>query len=174
MPNRVNRSLKQEYGEFFKGVTSVVAIGYPGMNVQQTDQLRAAMRKSGFDMVFVRNNIAVKTSDTLNLGSLEEILVNQSAVCKGTDIVSVARFLVDFQKKEEKILLHGALVDGAIVKGEAAVKRLAKTPTLVELKSIISGQILSAGSRLSGALLAMGGKVASQIQKKAEPKEETA
>ena len=174
MPNFVNRTLKKDYEKFFDDISSVIAIGYPGMDVQETNELRAALKKAGFKMKFLRNRVAAKSFESKGFGNAETILNRQTAFCVGADIVAVARFLVDFQKKHEKVLLHGALVDGVSIIGEESVKRLSKTPTKEELKSIISGQTISLGSRLSGALLAMGGKVASQIKQKAEPKDESA
>ena len=174
MPNKITNTLMQQYTKFFKKTPSVIAVGYPGQSVKETNEMRAALEKSGFDMMFARNNIVNIAFKDLGHGDVSGILDKQTAFCVGEDIVALARFLVDFQKKHDKVLLHGALVDGKAIVGESAVKSLAKTPTKVELRSIISGQILSVGARLSGALIAMGGKVASQIKQKAEPKEDVA
>jgi large subunit ribosomal protein L10 len=172
MPNRINRILMDYYKTFFKDSPSVVSIGYPGQTVHETNALRTALEKAGFDILFVRNNLVSIAFKELGHGQVDKILDTQTALCIGGDIVSLARFLVDFQKKHEKVVLRGALVDGAAIVGESAVKGLAKTPTKEELKSIISGQILSVGARLSGSIISIGGKLASQIEKKS--KEEAA
>ena len=48
------------------------------------------------------------------------------------------------------------------------VKAVSKWPTRTEQLSILSGQILSVGSKLSSQLISAGSKLASQIKKKSE------
>jgi large subunit ribosomal protein L10 len=84
--------------------------------------------------------------------------------------VSVARFLVDFKKERAELLLHGALLEKEALDSKQVVE-LSKSPTKEELKSIISGQILSMGGKLSAQLLGAGGLVASQIKKIADKEE---
>ena len=51
------------------------------------------------------------------------------------------------------------------------MKAVSKWPSRQEQLSILVGQILSPGAKLSGQLLGAGGKLASQIKKKSEGEE---
>ena len=169
MPNRINELTVEQYQRIFADAKAVVAIGYPGMTVIDTNSLRNRLAEKGCRIKFVRNRLARIAFQTLGYGPLEKVLDRQSALVWGGDIVQVARFLVDFQKGHPQVLLHGAMVDGETVVGGDAVKSLAKSPTRDELKSIISGQALSPAGRLSAAFLGAGGRLAAQIKKIAEP-----
>lgn len=172
MPNRINTLLVEQYKKVFANAKSSVAIGYPGLSVLETNELRTEMAAKKFKIKFVRNRLARIAFKELGHGPVEKILSQQSALCWSEDVVSLARYLVDFQKKHPQVQLRGALVDGQTVIGAEAVKSLSKSPTKEELKSIISGQVLAPAGKLSAAFTGMAGKLASQIKKIAEPEGE--
>ncbi len=164
MPNKVNVLQVEQYKQAFKDVDFVISVGYPKMNVHSIDELRGKLEAAGGTMLFVRNRLANIAMKELGHGEVKAICKEQTAFVWGEDPVSIARFLVDFQKEHREVLLHGAMVEKQILNSEQ-VLALSKSPTKEELKSIISGQIVSMGGKLSAQLLAGGGLVASQIEK---------
>jgi large subunit ribosomal protein L10 len=124
-------------------------------------------------MLFVRNRLANIAMKELGHGEVKNICKEQTAFVWGEDPVSVARFLVDFKKEHAEVLLHGALLEQAILDDKQVVE-LSKSPTKEELKSIISGQILAMGGKLSAQMLAGGGLLASQVEKIAKGSDEAA
>ena len=167
MPNLVNKLQVEAYKKTFRNVEFVISVGYPNMNVQGMDELRGKLAAIGGRMLFVRNRLADIAMKELGHGGIMDICKEQTAFVWGEDPVSVARFLVGFRKEHAELLLHGALVEKSLL-DSAQVAELSKSPTREELKSIISGQILSVGARISAQLLSGGAKLASQIRKKAE------
>lgn len=167
MPNRVNELQVKQYKEVLKDASFVIAVGYPKMDVKGMDALRGKLAKANAKMLFVRNRLAAIACRDLGLGEVKSICVGQTAFVWGEDPVSVARFLVDFKKERAELLLHGALLEKETLDSKQVIE-LSKSPTKEELKSIISGQILSMGGKLSAQLLGAGGLVASQIKKIAD------
>ncbi len=67
-------------------------------------------------------NIAMRD---LGHGEVKEICKEQTAFVWGEDPVSVARFLVDFKKEHAELLLHGALLEKAILNDKQVVEECA-------------------------------------------------
>ncbi len=170
MPNRINVLQVEEYKKAFKDAPFVVAVGYPKLKVAGIDELRGKLDAFGGKMLFVRNRLANIAMKELGHGEVKGICKEQTAFIWGDDPVSTARFVVDFKKEHPEILLHGGLLEKALL-NEKQVIDLSKSPTKEELKSIISGQILAMGGKLSAQLLSGGGLVASQIEKIAKKDE---
>ena len=173
MPNKVNLLQVEQYKRVLKDIGFVIAVGYPKLNVAGIDELRSKLDAMGCKMLFVRNRLVNIAMKELGHGEVKEICKEQTAFVWGEDPVSTARFLVDFKKEHGELLLHGALLENATL-DTAQVVELSKSPTKEELKSIISGQLLAMGGKLSAQMLAGGGLVASQIEKIAEKEEDAA
>ncbi len=167
MPNKINVLQVEQYKKRLKDAGFVIAVGYPKLNVAGIDELRGKLEEKGAKMLFVRNRLVNIAMKELGHGEVKAICKEQTAFVWGEDPVSVARFLTEFKKEHPELLLHGALLEKAILDDKQVVD-LSKSPTKEELKSIISGQILAMGGKLSAQLLAGGGAVASQIKKIAE------
>ena len=173
MPNRINILQVEQYKKLLKDVGFVIAVGYPKLNVAGIDELRGKLEAMGASMLFVRNRLVAIAMKELGHGDVKDICKEQTAFVWGEDPVSTARFLVDFRKEHAELQLHGALLEKAILDDKQVVE-LSKSPTKEELKSIISGQILAMGGKLSAQMLSGGGLVASQIEKIAKGDEEAA
>ncbi len=173
MPNRINILQVEQYKKLLKDVGFVIAVGYPKLNVAGIDELRGKLEAMGASMLFVRNRLVNIAMKELGHGEVKDICKEQTAFVWGEDPVSTARFLVDFRKEHAELQLHGALLEKAILDDKQVVE-LSKSPTKEELKSIISGQILAMGGKLSAQMLSGGGLVASQIEKIAKGDEEAA
>lgn len=163
MPNRINLLLVKEYKERFSNGANIVSIGYEGLNVENTNLLRAQLEEREVGLLFVKNrivNIAFKEMDRPNISP---ICNGQTAFAFGEDPVAIARFLVDFRKEHNELKLHGAYVEGTVI-DEAGVVDLSKSPTKEELKGQISGLALSPGARIGGALKGPAGIIAGQVK----------
>jgi len=167
MPNKINVLQVEQYKKLLKDASFVIAVGYPKLNVQGIDELRGKLEGNGCKMLFVRNRLVNIAMKELGHGEVKDICKEQTAFVWGEDPVSTARFLTEFKKEHAELLLHGALLEKAVLDSKAVVE-LSKSPTKEELKSIISGQILAMGGKLSAQLLSGGGAIASQIEKIAE------
>lgn len=173
MPNRVNELQVMQYKKVFADVTSVISIGYQKLTVKKTDVFRDSLTKKGLKILFVRNRLANIAFKELGLGEVMAICKEQTAFVWGEDPVSTARFLVDSLKEIPELVIHGGLVEKTILDKNRVIE-LSKSPTREELKSIISGQALSMGARVSAQVLAPARIVAGQIKKIADKEDEAA
>ena len=173
MPNKVNVLQVEQYKKALKDAGFVIAIGYPKLTVAGIDEMRGKLEAMGCKMLFVRNRLVNIAMKELGHGEVIGICKEQTAFVWGEDPVSTARFLVDFRKEHAELKLHGALLEKSLLDDKQVIE-LSKSPTKEELKSIISGQALAMGGKLSAQLLSGGGMVASQVKKIAEKEEDAA
>jgi ribosomal protein L10 len=92
------------------------------------------------------------------------------ALCLGSsDIVSLGKELEKLTKDKslQGFEIKGAVLDGEALGAEQAVE-VSKWPTREEQISLLLGQIVGIGAKLSGQFIAIGGALASQIVKLAE------
>lgn len=173
MPNRVNQLLVRDYKKRFDGVMNFVSVGYEGMNYADQGTMRNQIAAAGFDFFFVKNRLADLALRELGRPSVRGICSGQTAFAYGEDPVAIARFFVEFRKKNEALKIHGAVVEDTIL-DENAVVALSKSPSKEELKGQIAGQALSPGSKLAGALMGPARTIAGQLKARIEELEESA
>jgi large subunit ribosomal protein L10 len=141
------------------------------LDAVSTNKLRLALRKKQIEALSVKNALAKKALASIGVTSLDAILEGPTTLVWGSeDIVSLSKEIAKWAKDLDKLEIKGGTVEGAPLTA-AQVEQLSKSPSREELLSLISGQILSPGARLSAALLGAGGKLASQIKKIAEKEE---
>jgi len=175
MPSRINELLLAQYKKAFRGAGGIVSIGYEKMGVAVTHELRGKLAAQGYRLLFVKNRIARLALKELGAGGDTGLLTDRQSAFAwgGDDPVSLARLLVDFQKRHPELVLHGAWVDGVAV-GAAGAKDLSESPTRPELQSRLSGQIMEPGRAVASAIGAPAALLAAQIKTLVENREKEA
>ncbi len=152
----------------------VLVVNTSLLDAVSDNKLRLALRKKEIHTLSVKNALAKKALAAVGVTSLDPILKGPTTlIWGGEDIVALSKEIAQWAKSLEKLEIKGGTVEGSTLSA-ADVDSLSKSPSRTELLSIISGQILSPGAKLSAALLGMGGKLASQIEKIAEKEEAAA
>jgi large subunit ribosomal protein L10 len=163
----VTRDIKRELG----GVQDAVLVSYVGMDANTTNELRGELEKKNIRMLLVKNSLARRAAAGTGLAPAFEGAKGQVAVCWGsTDFVSLVKEIVKLDKDETKYSKFkgvGGVLDGERLDAEA-LKAVSKWPSREEQISMLVGQILGPGAKLSAALLGPGAALASQIKKKGE------
>jgi len=133
---------------------------------------RLELHKKEIKALSVKNSLAKVALESLGVSGAEDILSGSSTLLwGGEDIVALSKEITKWADEIEELEIKGATVEGASL-DPAGVKKLSKSPGRLELLSIISGQLLSPAANLSGALIGLGGQLASQIEQIAEKGEE--
>ena len=146
----------------------MLVINASRLDAVSTNKFRLALRKKQIQALSVKNALAKKALSAVGVTALDAFLEGPTTlVWGGEDIVALSKEIARWAKQLDKLEIKGGTVEGASLTA-AQVDQLSKTPSREELLSLISGQILGPGARLSAALLGAGGKLASQIQKIAE------
>ena len=153
------------------GVSDAVLVSCVGMDANTTNELRGQLDKKNIKMMVVKNSLARRAAEGTSLAPAFEGLRGQIGVCWGsTDFVSLVKEVVSLDKdvtKYKAFIAAGGVMDGERLDADG-LKAVSKWPSREEQISMLVGQILGPGSRISGALLGPGRTLNSQIKSKGE------
>jgi len=145
--------------------TNIYMTDVSGLNASETSKLRRACFKANIKLSVVKNTLlskAMESSDK-DFGSLNEVLVGNTALMYSEVGNSPAKLIKQFRKKSERPLLKGASIEDSVYVGDDQVEFLANIKSREELigevitilqspaKNVISA-LQSSGSTLSGVL----------------------
>ncbi len=145
--------------------TNIYMTDVSGLNASETSKLRRACFKANIKLSVVKNTLlskAIESSDK-DFGSLNEVLVGNTALMYSEVGNSPAKLIKQFRKKSERPLLKGASIEDSVYVGDDQVEFLANIKSREELigevitilqspaKNVISA-LQSSGSTISGVL----------------------
>ena len=145
--------------------TNIYMTDVSGLNASETSKLRRACFKANIKLSVVKNTLlskAMESSDK-DFGSLNEVLVGNTALMYSAVGNSPAKLIKQFRKKSERPLLKGASIEDSVYVGDDQVEFLANIKSREELigevitilqspaKNVISA-LQSSGSTISGVL----------------------
>jgi ribosomal protein L10 len=152
------------------GVTDAILVNVIGLNAQKTYSLRKRLREKNISLLVVKNSLAQRaTEGTALRPAFEGAEGTLAIVWGGSDVVSLAKEVTKLaaEKDLEGFQARGGVMDGERLTPEA-VKQISTWPSREEQLSMLVGQILGPGRKLSAALLGPGRALASQVKKKSE------
>jgi large subunit ribosomal protein L10 len=176
MSKYVKNLVSEDIKKRLHNVSDALLVNMIGMNSSSTYSLRKELRSKKINILVVKNSLAARATDGTPLAKLMDGVGGSAAICwGGEDIVSLAKSITAILKSEKFPAFEprGGVMDGEQISADQ-VAEVAKWPSRTEQLSLLLGQILSAGSRLNGQLIAVGGALASQISEKAKGGEESA
>jgi large subunit ribosomal protein L10 len=153
-----------------EGVDDALLVDMIGLKNDKNVALRQRLRKKNIHLLVVKNSLAARATEGTKLApAFESATGTMALIWGGEDIISLAKEVISIaeDKNFEPFTAKGGVMDGQRLAAEQ-VKAVSKWPTRTEQLSILSGQILSVGSKLSSQLISAGSKLASQIKKKSE------
>ena len=151
--------------------TNIYMTDVSGLNASETSKLRRACFKANIKLSVVKNTLlskAMESSDK-DFGSLNEVLVGNTALMYSEVGNSPAKLIKQFRKKSDKPVLKGASIEDSVYFGDDQVEFLANIKSKEELigevitilqspaKNVISA-LQSSGSILSGVLKTLSEK----------------
>lgn len=176
MSKYVKNLISTEIKNRLEDVTDAIIVNVIGMDSSSTFKIRKLLREKNLNMLVVKRSLALRAADDTSLSQLFDTKCGSVAVVwGGEDFVSLAKELAAIIKSGEfkKFELKGGVMDGEALSPEKVLE-VSKWPNRQEQISMLVGQILSPGSKLSGQLLGAGSKLAGQIKKLVEQKEDEA
>lgn len=160
MSKQVKDMIVREYQRRFDGVGEAVLVEIRGMSNLENTSFRQGLRKDGVRVTVIRNNLAKRALGGTALEAIIPGLTGPSALVYGrASVVSIARKLVEDAKKNEKLGLKGACIDGEWFAGKAGVERLSSFPTKEESQARVVTLLLSPARNVVGAAKAPGANV---------------
>ncbi|MDA1105025.1 MAG: 50S ribosomal protein L10 [Planctomycetota bacterium] len=160
MSKQVKDMIVREYQRRFDGIGEAVLVEIRGMSSTEDSAFRTRLRKHGVRVTVIRNNLAKRALGGTPLEAILPGLSGPSAIVYGrASVVSIARQLVEDAKKNEKLGLKGACIDGEWFAGKAGVERLSSFPTKEESQAQLVTLLLSPARNLVGAAKAPGARL---------------
>jgi ribosomal protein L10 len=173
MSKHVKELMTRDIARRLEDVSDCVVANVIGLDANSTVTLRKRLREKNISLMVIRNSLARRATGGTSLAPAFEGLEGAAAVLwGGEDFISLVKEVVELDKNPqyEAFQARGGVMDGEALDAEK-VKAISKWPSRLEQLSILSGQLTAPWTRLQSQLLAPGGLLASQIEKKSKESE---
>ena len=141
-------------------------VGFRGLSVAKTTELRDQFRKVGVDFRVVKNSLvklAIKDSK-IDSADLRKALVGETAIAWTYEDPSLAAKVIKEFRKDEviatKLTIKCALLESQILSAERVESELAALPGKDELRAMLLAQLLAPAQKLVMQLSAPGQNLA--------------
>ncbi|MCP3775462.1 50S ribosomal protein L10 [Paenibacillus sp. MZ04-78.2] len=115
---------------------SIVA-DYRGLNVKQVTELRKQLREAGVEFQVLKNTLIRRATASAELSDLDEYLTGPTAIAfSKDDIITPAKILTEFAKKNDQLSVKAGVVEGKVVDFNQ-IKALAELPSREGLLSML-------------------------------------
>lgn len=145
----------------------VVVTHYKGLTVAELGELRGQLRAVGGTLKVTKNRLAKRALDGTPFTGVADLLKGPTAIAVAREPAAVPKALVEFARKNEKLVIVGGGLKGAVLDA-AAVKALAELPSLDVLRAQLVGLLQAPASRLVALLQAPGGQLARVLKAHSE------
>ncbi len=135
------------------GASAFYLTDFTGLDVKQITQFRARLRKQGVEYVVVKNTLAIRALDGLQLPDVAGFFTGPTGVVIGReDPVAAAKVLTDFSREfDNKPAVKLGIVERREV-GPEQIRRLAELPPREVLLAQLAGGFQAPMSRLAGGM----------------------
>ncbi len=178
MSKPIKSMMVADYRRRFEDVNNALLVDIRGIEANENNALRQGLHASGIKITVVRNTLARDAFKETPLEALTAGLDGPSAMCYGADsVVEVARAMVDWAKKIDKLDLKAACLDGEFFDGHDGVKKLSTFPTRDEAQATVVQLVLSPAGNVLGGAKSPGANllgIVKEIQERRENGEEIA
>ena len=176
MSKPVKELVRKELARRFKGVTSLVVVGFTGIDGITTHRIRGRLREKDINVAVVKNALARQAFDSIGLPQVKDLIDGPCALAFSTDparlgTVEVVRELLEIGRETPNLRVKAALLDGKAF-GPDRIGELSKFPTRDEAISRIAVSLLSPGGILAAVLSGPAGKIGA-LRKAIEEREQT-
>jgi large subunit ribosomal protein L10 len=135
------------------GASAFYLTDFTGLSVKQITEFRSRLRKQGVEYVVVKNTLAKRALDALELSDVAEFFAGPTGLVIGrNDAVAAAKVLSDFAREHaDRPAVKVGVVDRKPFAPEE-VKRLADMPPREVLLAQIAGGLQAPMARLAGGM----------------------
>ncbi|MGW8281894.1 MAG: 50S ribosomal protein L10 [Gemmatimonadota bacterium] len=151
---------------------AVYLTDFTGLDVEEQGELRSKLRESGAAFRVVKNTLAIRALEGLELEGLEEHLRGPTGlVLAGEDPVAPAKVVRDFAKEHDnKPVVRVGVVDMRTI-GAEDIAKLADLPGRDALLGSIAGALTSSAGGIVGVLAGLMRDIAYMVEEAAKKRE---
>lgn len=130
-------AMVKEIQERLSSAQGAVLADYRGINAGDMTELRKQLREAGVEFKVLKNTLAIRAAQELELNDLIPFLTGPTAFAFGyEDPVAPAKILGEFAKKNKALEIKGGIVEGSVI-GPEGVAELADLPSREVLLSMV-------------------------------------
>jgi len=145
------RVVSELQGKFEKA-KGVVFTDYRGLNVQEITSLRNALRESALEYRVIKNTLAKRAAEGTPVDVAKDIFTGPLGIAVGyDDPVLLAKKVLDFSKKNNKLEVKGGVIEGGICTPEQ-IKTISELPPREIQLSMLVGAMQSPLSKMASVL----------------------
>ena len=124
-----------------KESSSFIFLENHGLTVEETMELRRALKKSDSELKIYKNTLVARALNTLNIDLTDE-LNGPKIVAFGKDIIEPIKAVAEFSKKHPNLEMKVGIVDGKIT-GLDELKKLATIPSREGLLTMFASGLMA-------------------------------
>jgi large subunit ribosomal protein L10 len=155
--------------EKFARATAILAFDYRGMTVDESNQLRGQLRAAGaasYEYRVVKNTLVKRAVEGTSSVPLAKYCTGPTAVgIAYEEPAALARVLLEYAKKNEKMTLRGGVFDGAAL-DVRGIEALSKLPGKQELRGMLAGTLQAPLRNLAGTMYALLGHLRNALEQR--------
>ena len=149
------RIVKELEDKFSKSASSVFA-EFRGLNVQNMEELRNRSRQANVEFAVIKNTLAQRAFQTLQIKESTDFFVGPTAVAFGwDDPITPIKVLNEFAKTNPQLVLKGGMIEGTLV-SESKLGTLANLPPR---EILLSQLLMNMQSPLTGLVNVLSGPI---------------
>lgn len=175
MPQRTRNDkirLTAELAEQMEGASVLYLTDFTGLNVQRMTELRRRFREIGGRFVVVKNRLALRALEELDLPDITEYFRGPTGIVLGDeDPVLPAKALRDFAKEnDDRPAVKVGVIDNRVVMPDE-IRALADLPPHEQLLASIAGSLTAPVAGVVGILNALLRDIAYLVEEVAKKNE---
>ena len=159
MDRSEKEALVAELKSAFEESAIVLVSRQSGMTVTEAQNLRARMREAGAKHRVVKNRLVKIAAEGGAFDDIRDMLTGPTSISYSDDPVGPAKALSEFAKEVDKIEILGGAMDGKVLSA-AEIDKLAKLPSLDQLRAQLIGLLNAPASKIVGVVDAPAAKLA--------------
>ncbi len=138
---------------------SLVVVHYKGLTVEEITNLRRNIGKLGGEFRVAKNSLTKLALKGTKYEIVQELLAGPVAIAYSKDPVSAAKGIVEFANDNEKLVILGGAIGEEPIDVDG-IKKLAKLPSIDQLRARIIGMINTPATRIARLLKEPGSQIA--------------
>jgi large subunit ribosomal protein L10 len=143
-----------QYVDLFKKSQGIVLAEYGGLAMPGMNTLRDKVREAEGEVHVVKNTLAALALREAGLSIPEEAIAGSTLIAFGvSDVVGIAKAVVDAAKASEFVRIKGGFLSGKMLT-DADVKTLAALPPLPQIRAQLAGLLKAPAGKIAGVLSA--------------------
>ncbi|KRN32369.1 50S ribosomal protein L10 [Weissella halotolerans] len=124
-----------EVADKFKDATTALVVDVRGLTVDESNSLRADLRKEGVQLKVIKNKVLTRAAEAADYAELNDLFAGPSAIAfSDEDAIAPARVLKKYADEIDALEIKGGFVDGKV----ASIEEINKYASLPDRDGLLS------------------------------------